>query len=336
MKLLNIKLNNFRNHIDSSYDLENELIITGLNGSGKTSILESIYVLFSFKTFKKQPINALINFNSDFLRIESNIMNKELLYNSVYFYDKKRSTKLNGEEILDLGSYLYNNPIALYTPEYLGVLSKEQSDRRNFIDKFLFYSDISYLQNLKTYNRLIAQKQTEFNKDYYDKIYIDTLNDEIIKLSNIIYEKRKKFISNINNELKNIYSLVDFNIENVYLGYSSNTSEYDLLDKEKIFKKNLYGIHRDKINMILNNNLIEKFSSTGQKKTFNLLSIYCFIKYIEDLRKINIITLLDDFEAALDMNRAIFLKDLFSSKRQVIYTGIDNLKLKFNNEINLI
>lgn len=335
MKLLNIKLNNFRNHINSFYELNDEIIITGLNGTGKTTILEAIYTLFSLKTYKKQPVNSLINFNNNFLRIETNLKNEELEYNCVYFFDKKRTSLLNGEEIDDLVSYLYNNPIALYAPDYLGLLSKDQTDRRNFIDKFIFYSDKSFLLILKKYNRLITQKQIEFNKDFCDSIYIDILNNEIVKLSNTIYEKRKNIITNINNELKNIYLLLDFNIENVFLDYSSNINDLDILNKEIITKKNLYGIHRDKINMTLDNKLIEKFSSTGQKKTFNLLILYCLIKYIEDLRNINIVTLLDDFEAALDINRALFLKDLYSNKRQVIYTGIDNIKLNFNYEIKL-
>ena len=50
-------------------------------------------------------------------------------------------------------------------------------------------------------------------------------------------------------------------------------------------KKSLYGVHRDKIEMCLDNKIIEKFSSTGQKKTFILLCLYSFIKIIEESAK---------------------------------------------------
>ena len=87
--------------------------------------------------------------------------------------------------------------------------------------------------------------------------------------------------------------------------------------------------------MVLNDLIIEKFSSTGQKKTFSLLSLYSFIKIIEEKRNMNIITLLDDFEAALDIKRALFIKNLFSNNRQVLYTGVDNSRLGFKNVIEL-
>ena len=100
-------------------------------------------------------------------------------------------------------------------------------------------------------------------------------------------------------------------------------------------KKSLYGVHRDKIEMCLDEKIIEKFSSTGQKKTFILLCLYSFIKIIEESRKISIITLLDDFEAALDKKRAEFIKNIFSNNRQVLYTGVDNTRLNFENVINI-
>ena len=77
--------------------------------------------------------------------------------------------------------------------------------------------------------------------------------------------------------------------------------------------------------------IIEKFSSTGQKKTFILLCLYSFIKIIEESRKISIITLLDNFEAALDRKLTEFIKNIFSNNRYVLYTGIDNTRFNFEN-----
>ena len=48
---------------------------------------------------------------------------------------------INGEDIDNIVDYVYNHPIACYTPDILGILSKEQQDRRNFIDRFIFYYD---------------------------------------------------------------------------------------------------------------------------------------------------------------------------------------------------
>lgn len=335
MQVLNLKLNNFRNHISSKYDLEDETIFIGENGTGKTSILEALYILFGVKSFKKQPFSSIINFNSDFFRIESDIAEENYNSNIICLYKNKRSTMYNGDEIENIADFIYNYPIAFYTPENLGILSKDQIDRRNFLDRFIFYYDKKHIYDIKTYTRILSQKTAELEKDNIDYTYIDVLNEKIISLSNTIYSKRNKMVEELNNYLNNVYNRLEFKYEKVFIKYSSNILDESLLNKEKIIKKILYGVHRDKIEMELDNKVIEKFSSTGQKKTFSLLSLYSFIKIIEENRKISIITLLDDFEAALDSGRATFIKDLFSTGRQVLYTGVDNSRLNFKNTIKL-
>ncbi len=329
MYVLNLRLINIRNHTNSFYELSNETLFTGENGSGKTTILESLYILFGLKSFKKQPLSSAVTFDKDFFRIESEIKDGSLISDVVCLFNNKRTTMINGEDIDNIVDYVYNHPIACYTPDILGILSKEQQDR------FIFYYDKEHIYDIKHYNRLLSQKQAEFDKEASDFIYLDVLNEKIVYLSEKISNKRVKIIDEINENLKELYKSLDFSMENVFINYSSNILNTSLFNKEKFIKKSLYGIHRDKIEMCLDNKIIEKFSSTGQKKTFILLCLYSFIKIIEENRKISIITLLDDFEAALDKKRAEFIKNIFSNSRQVLYTGVDNTRLNFENVINI-
>lgn len=335
MYVKNLKLTNLRIHTNLNYDISKETLFIGKNGSGKTTILEAVYILFGLKSFKKQPLSSVISFGKDFFKIESEIDDCSLISDAVCLFKNKRITTLNGEEIEDIADYMYNYPVACYTPDMLGILSKEQQDRRNFIDRFIFYHDKEYISDIKYYNRLLLQKQAEFSKDTVDFIYLDVINEKLVFLSNKISNKRNKIIKEVNKNLKEIYSSLNFNMENVFINYSSNTSDTSLLNKEKFIKKSLFGIHRDKVEMCLDDKTIEKFSSTGQKKTFILLCLYSFIKIIEENRKINILTLLDDFEAALDNQRAEFLKSIFSNKRQVLYTGVENSRFNFENIITI-
>lgn len=335
MFVTNLKLTNLRIHADSNYELGKETLFMGDNGSGKTTILEAVYILLGLKSFKKQPLSSAVAFDKDFFRIESEIKSGALTNDIVCLFKNKRMTALNGDEIEDAADYIYNYPVACYTPDMPGILSKDQQDRRSFIDRFVFYIDKEYIYDIKYYNRLLLQKQAEFNKEASDFTYLDVLNEKIVTLSEKISGKRFEIINEANNNLKEIYSNLNFSMENVFINCSSNISDKSLLNKEKFIKKSLYGIHRDKIEMCLGDKTIEKFSSTGQKKTFILLCLYSFIKIIEEKRKINIITLLDDFEAALDRQRAEFLKKIFSNKRQVLYTGVDNTRFNFENVITI-
>lgn len=336
MFVKSLKISNFRNHTNSYFDFKEETLITGMNGSGKTSVLESIFVLFGLRSFKKQPFLSLITFGSDFFRIEADILNNDLESSVVFLYKGKRICSVNGEEIEDISSYIYNYPVACYTPDYQGILSKEQQERRNFIDRFIFYTDKQYIEYLKVYNRLIQQKNTELDKDITDWKYIEVIDEKIIELSEKIYNMRKSFIKEINTSLDNIYNNLDFDMEKIHIKYTSNILDKSILNKEKVMKRSLYGIHRDKIEMEGSGKIIEKFSSTGQKKTFVLLTLYSFINYVEKIRQIKILTLLDDFDAALDMRRSKFIRDIYSSGgRQVLYTSTDNIKSELKNVIEL-
>ena len=102
---------------------------------------------------------------------------------------------INGEDIDNIVDYVYNHPIACYTPDILGILSKEQQDRRNFIDRFIFYYDKEHIYDIKHYNRLLSQKQAEFDKEASDFIYLDVLKPSFISLSIL-----KKSLSNVTAE----------------------------------------------------------------------------------------------------------------------------------------
>ena len=62
------------------------------------------------------------------------------------------------------------------------------------------------------------------------------LNEKIISLSEKIYSKRIKIIDEVNKNLKELYNNLDFNMENVFINYSSNISDKSLLNKEKFMK----------------------------------------------------------------------------------------------------
>lgn len=335
MFLNRLKITNVRNHKNSVYDISDETIFIGENGSGKTTVLESAYLILAMRCFKKQPISNVITFNEIFLRIEAEVSSELSAYKILLKYDGKKSLFIDDNPVEKISDFIYDFPIACYTPDFQGVLSLSQAERRNFIDRFIFYTDKAHIDDIKFYNRYIVQKATAFGNNIYDTEYLHILNEKIILLSKSICEKRLNFVKRVNRLLESIYADLEFPMENVYISYKTNVDDLWLLENEKLKRRCDYGAHRDKVEMVLDSKVIEKFSSIGQKKTFILLCLYCSLKDVEIKRKISIITLLDDFEATLDKKRASFLKALFSNGRQTIFTGVENARLDFKNTINL-
>ena len=76
MHIRRIELTNFRNYEKIKLEnLDNINIIIGNNGIGKTSILESIYVASTCRTFKSNDEGVLVNNNKDFFKVKVDIEN---------------------------------------------------------------------------------------------------------------------------------------------------------------------------------------------------------------------------------------------------------------------
>ena len=71
MSFSKIYLNNFRSFYSSSFDLGKKNLIIGKNGAGKSSFLEAIFFILSKKSFRTSSLNAMINFESSFFKLDA-------------------------------------------------------------------------------------------------------------------------------------------------------------------------------------------------------------------------------------------------------------------------
>ena len=90
MYLSRIHLINFRPFSDIVFNLQETTLITGRNGSGKTSVLEAIHVLLKSRSFRTSSINSLINREK-----ENFILNAKLDGDLLVFEKKRRNLATN-------------------------------------------------------------------------------------------------------------------------------------------------------------------------------------------------------------------------------------------------
>lgn len=324
MFIESLRLQNFRCHADSKYYFDKSTFIEGENGSGKTSVLEAVYLLLNLKSFKEPSVRSIVSFKGEYLRLEGEYNNESDSGDLIYFYDSSRTLKKNGVCVLDIPEYLTQYPVFCYSPDTSTILSKDQKVRRSYIDRLCFYHDRAHIFDLRYYNKLLLLKSAEFQKPKFDKIYIDSLNEKIIEICYKISLRRLKAANMISERLCLLYKNFGKDDEIYSLDYATNCNDKTLLSKELNSRKCLYGIHRDRFYSKNMGKVYDKFSSFGQKKTFELLVLYAILIDVEELLKTGIITLLDDFEAGLDEKRSSTFFSIFSSKRQVIMTGVKN------------
>ncbi|TYB31846.1 MAG: AAA family ATPase [Candidatus Mcinerneyibacterium aminivorans] len=90
MLLKKMHLKNFRNLRKEKVTFFPSVnVIVGNNGSGKSNLLEAIYLFYKGKSFRKSKLIDMINWEKDFFRIK--ISTDDEMYNNLFFYyDKKK------------------------------------------------------------------------------------------------------------------------------------------------------------------------------------------------------------------------------------------------------
>ena len=133
MQVRKIELTNFRNYEKFKIeDLDNINIIIGNNGIGKTSILESIYVACTARTFKSNDEDVLINGGKEFFKIKIELENAGKIKKLDYtLTDKGKKTKINNNLKKKISDYIFQYKVILFSPDELRII------KSNIIDDIL-------------------------------------------------------------------------------------------------------------------------------------------------------------------------------------------------------
>ena len=253
MNITNIRIQNFRSHTDATIELNKKsTLITGENGSGKTSLLEAIYIAIQGSSFRSSD-DEIIKYGNSWYRIDINFEDD---HKRIIKFDsnKKQSRKtfdIDGIKKNRLPSN-YKIPVILFEPEDLQLLSGSPNRRRNFLDKFLVQAYPSFSMSLSRYNKALRHRNALLKQD---NITEDQLFPWNLILSEYAYEitsRRIELIKNINKQIKEIYkqiSGVNDDIEIIYNG--KEITKQELLQEfiknnqcDKILGYTTIGPHR--------------------------------------------------------------------------------------------
>ena len=329
--LKQIRITNFRNHGDFLVDLNKKTtLIVGENGSGKTSILEAIYICLQGKSFRATDNDILKN-NTNFYKIELDFNDGSL--EKVYFDKENKRFVYNGKEskrILKKNKY----PVVLFLPEDLHLIQTSPTKRRDYFNKFFSQIDEKYNHSLLRYNKALKQRNELLKKENTTKKDLFSWDIMLAKYGSEITRIRKQTTDKINRSLTDNYRQIANNNDEVEIKYTGDIlseSEYlnkitDDLNKDKILGYTNYGIHRDDFIFYFNNKQADGSASRGETRSIILASKFIEASIIYEVLNKKPIILLDDVFSELDEVRQKSLIKNFKNN-QVILTSVDEVKL---------
>ena len=340
----NIQIKHIRSHTSYSVDFSQGVtILTGPNGSGKTSLLEAIYVCLQGSSFRGSDSELLQN-NSPWWKIDITLDDMQL--RTVKFDPAKTTSRkqfvIDGKTTARL-PIKQKYPLVLFEPDDLRLLHGSPSRRRQFIDKFIGHLNPLYGPILRKYERALKQRNNLLKQPYIQDEQLFAWNISLAQHGSYIIEQRILFIEQINQQLAEKYKSIAGTNDNVSIHYSHTfvgdvkqkllSELHGHLEKDRYIGNTSVGPHRHDVIFSINNYPALSVASRGEVRTIVLALKFLEVNIIEQLTGKRPIILLDDVFSELDSERQKLLTSQLLDHQIIITSATSHAggKLKHIN-----
>jgi len=315
--------------------------IYGANASGKTSVLEAIYLLSIARSFRTTHIKHVISHDLDFLQVFARIENNKQEISAVGLERsaKKTRIRINGADVKQVSALSALLPVQIINPDVHKLLEQGPKYRRQFIDWGVFHVEHGFLLAWQQYYRVLKQRNAALRK----KLVRDTItlwDEQLIQHAKTITLSRENYLSGFL-PIFNLYveKLMELSVELKYSrGWSPELSFTETLHKN--FDKDIYkgfttlGPHRADLEISHNGILVQNCFSRGQQKLLVCAMRLAQITYLKSQNNQQSILLVDDLAAELDLeHRQNLIELLIDTQAQLFVTATEHNSFVLPSEI---
>lgn len=314
----------------------------GLNGSGKTNLLDAIYYMSFCKSYFNPVDSQLVCHGEDFFMIQAlyEIKGQEEEFYAGLKKNKKKQFKRNKKEYQRLSDHIGLIPLVMISPGDEGLITDGSEQRRRFIDGVISQLSRNYLMALLRYNRCLAQRNALIKHAGGSALAIesqlDVWDEQLVVLGNTIFDERSRFVRELEPVFLSYYQYISDSRESVRIQYDSHLQNGDI--REQLIKYRnrdlalgytTRGVHRDDLELMLGDNPVRRVGSQGQKKSFVLALKLAQYEFIARHCGYAPLLLLDDMFDKLDDQRAGKLIELMGNDifKQVFITDTQRTRL---------
>ncbi len=352
MPLLTHEIDQFRNLLKQQLSFNSKFnIIYGNNGSGKSSLLESIYLLGTGRSFRSYKLDTAITYNNNFFRVLGSTSNNQKNVDNISIQrssGNQSKIQINNQPIKNSSLLAKKFPIISIDIGTFDLLTGGPQKRRQFIDWGVFhvehgYSTLhkhyqkalnhrnillknpsieGYANQLVYWTQLIADCGEKINvaRKHYLNVYLELLNQQLTNLDS--------FIPSIG---------IDYNP-----GWDDSQSLFKVIEnsqkRDEKYQTTLKGIHRANLTFTINKTNVESVLSRGQQKLLVYILKLTQALFYKKHKQGNCCVLIDDFGSEFDINYQLVVVDLIKKlDTQLFITVIsqeevNNLIEKFKRE----
>jgi DNA replication and repair protein RecF len=335
MLIRRLDIRNIRNLREVRLDeLSNINLLYGLNGSGKTSVLESIYLLSLARTFRSHKLKPLINTDAETCVVFGEVDIPGLGFQGVGVERSKKaqgSIRVAGKTIKSSAQLAENLPVQVLNADTFNLLAGGPVIRRQFLDWGVFHVEPLFHKAWKTTQRCLKQRNSLLRHDRIDADQLAGWTTELIEIGEQIDGYRRAYFEAFLPVLLDTLSII-LNLEGVELNY------YCGWDKARGLAETLKanfardgelgytqsGPHRADIKIRYKGALAADILSRGQQKLLVCAMRIAQARVLVQKAGKRCVFLVDDLPSELDKERRKLLCGLLEELgSQVFITCVD-------------
>ena len=325
MRIDRIDIVNFKNIEEASLEFSpNVNCLLGMNGMGKSNLLEAIHFLCLARPMQPIPESALPRHGSEMMMVKGKFemdSGASELVSCGLTKGKGKSLKCNGKEYQRLSEHIGRFPVVTVTPSDHSLVSGSAEERRKLMDMVISQADKSYLAQLIRYNRSLESRNRMLRAGLTDPLLFESVESTMEEAARTIHDTRSRWVADILPDFKARYSDISGDAETAGIRYSSvmNDKNYrDVLNetrsKDMALGYTSKGIHRDDLQTGLGDYSMRRLGSQGQVKTFTIALRLAIFAYLRKVSGITPILLLDDIFDKLDSSRVGRIMEMVSGR----------------------
>ncbi len=303
--------------------------ITGPNASGKSSLLEAIYILGRSRSFRTSNVKQVIEFGQSDLIVSAKMQKNNAHIIQLGIQIGKKSEIHINHELKQKADLAYCLPIQLIHPKSYHLIDAGPGIRRQFIDWGVFNQDHDFLSDWRKFSKILRHRNILLKKRKVSEL--DVWNDTFVQYAEAVTEYRENYIRQLEPVFLQICQYFldsdEYQLKFVH-GWNQCRNLISVLEEE--LEKDLRlgytysGPQRSDFHLLINNKSARDYVSRGQMKLLVLSLMLAQVKLVNKLENNSVCILIDDLTSELDTeNREKLVKYMDSLNCQVFMSSTE-------------
>ena len=296
--------------------------VVGENASGKTSVLEAIYLLGRARSFRTTQINQLIAFGASALTAVGKIIPVDQaspVTIGLRVARGERETRLGGRTIQSSAELLRVFPLLVIQPAGIALLEGSPRLRRHFLDFGVFHNDPAYLDTLRRYGKALGQRNVLLRGSRTRELA--PWNQELARYGIMIHEARSSYLERLLPFFQEVSGrfFAESRFEwRIQAGWDHSSRLSEVLERDIAtdlrYGHTHSGPHKGDFSLLLNQRSVKYYASRGQMKLLVYALLLAQARLMEERVGAAGCVLIDDVASELDEPNKRTLLDLLRGR----------------------